>query len=150
MSGPVDPSSPQQVMCPNCKGGNPPIARLCMWCGAALMPAVFPPPPRREPTNQFGPSPQPPPGFSAQGVPPRPTRKMPVLFIALGALVLLSLCALFATLGRNGTTSQRTPNQYRLPPRPPGLPPTSTTRLVRRLSQRWLRPQLRLSQRSIR
>jgi hypothetical protein len=40
---------------------------------------------------------------------------MPVLFIALGALVLLSLCALFATLGRNGTTSQRTPNQSQAP-----------------------------------
>ena len=39
MPGPEDPPSAHQVTCPNCRGGNPPVAQRCMWCGAALKPA---------------------------------------------------------------------------------------------------------------
>lgn len=43
----------EQVQCPNCKGGNPPAALRCMWCGAALkeQPVLYqpiqPPPHKR-------------------------------------------------------------------------------------------------------
>lgn len=29
-------SQSHEVYCPNCKGGNPPAAIRCMWCGHAL------------------------------------------------------------------------------------------------------------------
>src|SRR5439155_26014373 len=28
--------TPRQVLCPNCHGGNPPDAKLCMWCDQRL------------------------------------------------------------------------------------------------------------------
>ena len=124
MPGPVDPLSAPQVICPNCHGGNPPIARLCMWCGAALKPAdapsvpsppPSPSPPRWVPTNERGLSPHPPPGFSAQDAAPHSARKISPWFIAAGGLVVLLLCAIVASLGRQGTTSQYTPNQSQAP-----------------------------------
>lgn len=36
--------STSEVACPACRGGNPPQARNCMWCGA-LLAANFAPPP---------------------------------------------------------------------------------------------------------
>jgi hypothetical protein len=33
---PHQPQQPQQVSCPNCRGGNPPNALACQWCGYTL------------------------------------------------------------------------------------------------------------------
>ena len=33
---PIEQPASEQVLCPNCNGGNPPGATNCMWCGKAL------------------------------------------------------------------------------------------------------------------
>ncbi|MDQ3929085.1 MAG: hypothetical protein M3328_08055, partial [Chloroflexota bacterium] len=64
-------SSPEtpQVFCPNCKGGNPPDAASCRWCGTPLAPAAAAPlqqpPASYQPTYQQ-PQPQQPPGYQPQ------------------------------------------------------------------------------------
>ncbi len=40
---PPPPAPLEQVFCPNCHGGNPPTAQVCMWCGRPL-PAAAPTP----------------------------------------------------------------------------------------------------------
>jgi micrococcal nuclease len=52
---------PHQVFCQNCRGGNPPDALRCMWCGHPL-------------PTQAARVPQPPPP-SAQTIPPSPPRQ---------------------------------------------------------------------------
>jgi len=59
------PHAPLQVFCWNCRGGNPPDATICMWCGqplsarAALRPPLQTAP---QPSPAIPPPPQPPSG----------------------------------------------------------------------------------------
>lgn len=51
-------SQVEQVQCPNCKGGNPPAALRCMWCGHDLSQPVLyqpvQPPPRKRNGGMIG------------------------------------------------------------------------------------------------
>jgi len=48
-------SQPEQLFCPNCRGGNSPQALMCQWCGKPLRagaPIQYQPPPQQEVIQQ--------------------------------------------------------------------------------------------------
>lgn len=116
-SGGTPQGAGQEVICPNCKGGNAPGTAYCTWCGTALaatiqgqtpgvqMPAAMgayaPPPvqPQQAGSQPFGPGYVPTPGgaqVATTGVPPK--RRSPLLIIGGIVLGLLLLCGIGAAV----------------------------------------------------
>jgi hypothetical protein len=113
-SGPPGQPQPAQVFCPNCRGGNPPGAMNCMWCGTPL---AATPQPQQQPPPQYHYPPQHqaqyPPQTAPQARPEQPSQYAPhyppqqpapapatskggvspVLWVLGGLLVLILACA---------------------------------------------------------
>ena len=73
-------SSQDQVLCPNCRGGNSPAAMHCQWCGVPLRAPVYSPPPG---------------GFPPQAPPAKPQRgrRSPPLVRFIFVVIMLTFCA---------------------------------------------------------
>lgn len=126
-----------EAYCPRCRGGNPPDAGWCMWCGATMRvfaPQQYPPPagpnpyPGSGPAGAAGPIPAPP----FYPLPPNAGQALPrgkssaartaggcisaalVLFVGVPICLLLVLTFLGSN-SRGGTTASTARDRYMLP-----------------------------------
>lgn len=103
-----NPNSPPQVFCPNCRGGNPPDATNCIWCGQLMphaqptMSVAQPPRPQAQPAPspgmQAGQPAMPQPGLAQVNVRPRQRPWWLWALIPVGVLLALCTCITVAAL----------------------------------------------------
>jgi hypothetical protein len=99
---------PQQVFCPNCRGGNPPEATQCMWCKAALRPPAMQP--AAAPQYVAPPQYPPPPGYGAAPPYQAPPKKRPIWLTAvIGLIGICVVLGIISAIANPKTNTARNP-----------------------------------------
>jgi hypothetical protein len=106
-------SQPEQVFCPNCKGGNAATANVCQWCGTSLRPGA--------PVQYTAPPQQPQP---VQQVVVEKKRRRACAPLLIGALVVGMIAVLAAGLSGNKPPASNVPQATARPTTAAGTAPT--------------------------
>jgi hypothetical protein len=109
------PNQTEQLVCPNCQGGNPAVARVCMWCGKPLAQAFtgvqLSAPPRARRSSATTGSYYAPPPVQLSSAPVAPARFRPSAWkIVVGAIAVLLVCGIIGSFNRASQSGQNARN----------------------------------------